>query len=144
MPLQIGIGINTGPCVVGNMGSDCRFDYSALGDAVNLASRLSSAPKDYRLSLVIGSRTADRALTNCHDGDSTSSRSKAEQLELVFTQLGRAEVIRRSASADELRDLNTQMLAAYRKQQWDQFGAFDRNAAASSQAAFGVDGLYEM
>jgi adenylate cyclase len=61
MPLRIGIGLNTGPCVVGNMGSDFRFNYTALGDTVNVASRLESRTKDYRLSLVIGSRTAEGA-----------------------------------------------------------------------------------
>ena len=50
MPLRIGIGLNTGPCVVGNMGSDFRFNYSVLGDTVNVASRLESRTKDYRLS----------------------------------------------------------------------------------------------
>src|SRR3974377_2554183 len=55
MPLRIGIGLNTGPCVVGNMGSDFRFNYSVLGDTVNVASRLESRTKDYRLSLVSGS-----------------------------------------------------------------------------------------
>jgi len=39
-PMRVGIGINTGECIVGNMGSDQRFDYSAMGDTVNLASRL--------------------------------------------------------------------------------------------------------
>ncbi len=61
MPLRIGIGLNTGPCVVGNMGSDFRFNYSVLGDTVNLASRLEARTKDYRLPMVIGSRTAEMA-----------------------------------------------------------------------------------
>lgn len=51
--IHTGVGINTGPCVVGNMGSSSRFDYSVLGDAVNLAARLESSCKQYETDLII-------------------------------------------------------------------------------------------
>ena len=52
--IQIGVGINTGYAVVGNMGSNTRFDYSAIGDAVNLAARLESSTKEVGEDIVIG------------------------------------------------------------------------------------------
>jgi len=46
--INIGSGVNTGTCIVGNMGSDSRFDYSVIGDAVNLAARLEAATRNYQ------------------------------------------------------------------------------------------------
>ena len=56
--LSAGVGINTGPCTVGNFGSSHRFDYSAIGDAVNVAARLEAETREYATAILIGAETA--------------------------------------------------------------------------------------
>jgi adenylate cyclase len=58
-PFGMGLGINTGTVVVGNMGSDQRFDYTCLGDSVNLASRLEGQSKPYGVRIILGPRTSE-------------------------------------------------------------------------------------
>jgi adenylate cyclase len=58
-PFGMGLGVNTGVVVVGNMGSEQRFDYTCLGDSVNLASRLEGQSKNYGVRIVLGQRTAE-------------------------------------------------------------------------------------
>jgi adenylate cyclase len=60
-PVRIGIGLNTGPCVVGNIGSPERFDYSVLGDVVNVAARFEEATKSLGADIIAGETTAEAA-----------------------------------------------------------------------------------
>jgi adenylate cyclase len=91
--IKVGVGINTGRCVVGNMGSDLRFNYSVLGDPVNLASRLEGQSKTYGVPIIIGSRTAAvlRDKFAVLELDCITVKGKTEP-ESVFTVLGRSDI----------------------------------------------------
>src|SRR5215831_10806343 len=143
MPLRIGIGLNSGPCVVGNMGSDFRFNYSVLGDTVNLASRLEARTKDYRIPVVIGSRTAEGARQRfaVMEIDLIMVKGK-KQPEAVFTVLGRSEV-EADPRCKDLRDTNAQMLKSFRTQQWDDASGLIARCRKFANG-FELSGLYDM
>jgi adenylate cyclase len=118
LPLQIGIGVNTGPCVVGNMGSDLHFNYSVLGDTVNLASRLEGQTKTYAVPIIIGARTAKAVQGRFAvlEMDFLQVKGKTEP-ELIYTILG-AEDVARTPRFQKLRDANAMMLTSYRNRNW--------------------------
>jgi adenylate cyclase len=119
IPLKIGIGLNTGPCVVGNMGSTLRFDYSVMGDSVNLASRLEGQSKAYGLPIIVGSATAMAVKERFAilEIDFIMVKGKTEP-EVVYAILGR-ESVANSEQFQRLRNLFIEMLAQYRSRQWD-------------------------
>jgi len=117
-PIAIGVGLNTGMACVGNMGSDQRFDYSVLGDTVNLASRLEGQSKTYGVDTVIGERTAqalsDMAIVEL---DLIMVKGKTEPVR-VFALLG-DEAMAERADYKAAREKIEEGIQLYRTRQWD-------------------------
>ena len=122
-PIEIGIGINSGTCLVGNMGSDMRFDYTAMGDPVNLASRLEGQSRTYGTAIIVGDATTSAVGEDFALLELDLIRVKGKQQpERVYALLGDARM-RAHPTFAEATALNQQMLEAYRGQNWDQAGA---------------------
>ena len=81
-PVAIGIGINTGDAIIGNMGSETRFDYTAIGDAVNTAARLESATKERQVDLLIGKATEELCGYNLKRLNPIKVKGKEKELEI--------------------------------------------------------------
>jgi adenylate cyclase len=119
IPLNVGVGLNTGTCVVGNMGSDLRFDYSVLGDSVNLASRLEGQSKEYGFPIIVGSKTALAVKDKFAilELDFIMVKGKKEP-EVIYAIAGREDTAQ-SGRFQRLRNLTIEMLACYRSRDWD-------------------------
>ncbi len=119
IPLNAGIGLNTGTCVVGNMGSDQRFDYSVFGDSVNLASRLEGQSKEYGFPIIVGSKTALAVKDKFAilELDFIMVKGKKEP-EVIYAIAGREDTAQ-SGRFQRLRNLTIEMLACYRARDWN-------------------------
>lgn len=140
--LRVGFGINSGECVVGNMGSDQRFDYSVLGNTVNLASRLEGQTKNYGVPIIIGESTQAQV-----DGlatfelDRAQVKGKSEAI-TIFALIG-DESVAATVQFQAFQKAVHAMLDKWRGQDWQ--GARESCAIARELGKpYDIDGLFDL
>ena len=124
--IRIGIGLNSGATLVGNVGSDQRFNYSVMGDTVNVAARLEGQTKDYAQTILIGESTYADAMTAIDDGQPPMAFLELDLIALkgkalpqrIYALLGGAEMAE-SEDFQTLKAGQDAVLQAYRAQSWD-------------------------
>ncbi|MEM8573323.1 MAG: adenylate/guanylate cyclase domain-containing protein [Pseudomonadota bacterium] len=141
-PVKLGIGLNTGVCCVGNLGSETRFDYSVIGDNVNVASRLEGQSKTYGLEIIAGEETATRASDFAFlELDLLKVKGKTEATR-IFGLLG-DDVVRQSSDFVDLTTKQQAFLSKYRQRDWDEAEALLKQCEAlGGEKLAGLYALY--
>ncbi|GBF25977.1 adenylate cyclase 1 [bacterium MnTg02] len=116
-PVRVGIGLNSGPCCVGNLGSEQRFDYSVIGDNVNIASRLEGQTKTYGAKIIAGETTVQGASDLAFlELDLLHVKGKNEPVHL-FALVG-DENVARSTNFQAWKEQHDRLIAEYRASNW--------------------------
>ena len=146
--IRIGIGLNSGATLVGNVGSDQRFNYSVMGDTVNVAARLEGQTKDYAQTILIGESTYADAMTAINDGQPPMAFLELDLIALkgkalpqrIYALIGGAEMAE-SEDFQRLKAGQGAVLQAYRAQSWDVAEKTARTLCATHPA---LGDYYEM
>ena len=142
IPLKCGFGLNTGLAVVGNMGSEQRFDYSVLGDIVNLAARLEGQSKFYGVDIVLGAETCAQVPEFATiELDLIQVKGKTIGVN-IFALLG-DENMEKTSKFRGLKEEHQKMISSYRAQEWDRAKVKLRSCQALSES-FGLKQLYNL
>ncbi len=117
-PIDVSIGMNTGVCVVGNMGSELRFDYSALGDAVNVSARIQSFCGNYGFPIAVGEDTESVVASKFAllELDYIAVKGRATPTH-IYALMGHAHV-RESKTFQDLETVLNALFAAFRTKDW--------------------------
>ena len=136
--VRIGIGLNSGECCVGNLGSTMRFDYSAIGDEVNVTSRFEGLTKMYGISTAVGQRALSAEFPVLElDTVQVKGRKRPEKIYTFLQALGGDE-----SKLQQLVHAHGQFLAAYRQQEWNE--ADDRIIECRNVGIAELDACYSL
>ena len=139
-PMRIGIGLNTGLCCVGNMGSDQRFDYSVLGDDVNLSSRLEGQSKTYGVD-IIASEAALAGISGFAAIEIDLIRVKGKARPVRIFHLVGDEAYAATDAFKRMSAFHDDLLRAYRARDWD---AAEAALTRCREAAVSLAPLYAL